>query len=64
MQVSRIRRKRMEAKFTAKKVNWCGTPGYMVKQIKTPEVVGEQFIPEEVYKAYCKTIGVEPEIIE
>lgn len=53
----------MENKFIAKKVNWCGTPGYMVSQIRNSKEIGKQFIPEEVYKDYCRMIGTEPEIV-
>ena len=46
--------------FTARKVNFDGTPGYMVKQYMDGKMVVEQFVSETAYEMFCDAIGKSP----
>lgn len=50
--------------FSARKCNFCGTDGYMVSQYIHGKKVVSQFISEEGYEAFCKSIGCVPVIDE
>lgn len=50
--------------FIAKKVNFQGEEGYMVSQLRDGEAMCKQFVPEKVYKKFCKAINMIPKIVE
>ena len=54
----------MESVFTAKKVNFQGEDGYMVKQIMDGKVVVDQFISKDGYEGFIKAIDVVPDIYD
>lgn len=54
----------MQEGFTAKKVTFDGTPGYMVLQYSNGKVVVEQFIPEESFEFFCSKISFAPILID
>ena len=53
----------MENRFTARKIDFDGTPGYIVCQYHDGEKVVVQFVSEKDYEEFCSVIGIEPIMI-